>query len=62
MKFNLKKLIDNLSGSLHSCASRMAPVLRNHKMLLAQGSCRSNNPGNNRPLPQTLWDAIERFG
>ena len=22
----------------------------------------SNNPGNNRPLPQNLWDAIERFG
>ena len=20
------------------------------------------NPGNNRPLPQNLWDAIERFG
>jgi hypothetical protein len=21
-----------------------------------------SNPGNNRPLPQILWDAIERFG
>jgi hypothetical protein len=21
-----------------------------------------SNPGNNRPLPQMLWDAIERFG
>jgi hypothetical protein len=22
----------------------------------------SSNPGNNRPLPQNLWDAIERSG
>jgi hypothetical protein len=22
----------------------------------------SNNPGNNRPLPQNLWDVIERSG
>jgi hypothetical protein len=21
-----------------------------------------SNPGNDRPLPQMLWDAIERFG
>jgi len=47
--------------NLHACLDRRnLAVYAFRTMILASHA--SSNPGNNRPLPQNLWDAFDRSG
>jgi hypothetical protein len=58
-----KEFLDSRILMQHSCAFVFAVFLASTPdPVMISALRRSSNPGNNRPLPQNLWDAIERLG